>query len=170
MSNQHHPILRTLYIPYDLDQFIKVSHMANNIRYPEALNQYLTLGIDKKIVDVRDFPKNFYSKSIAVPPKIDDIIISKAREYNTSYNNIFMEYLILGVNSVDTEDRLLKMWKDSLKKYLLELKSIYDLNTLQEKLDALLEEKSELEQDLIYVNKNIKSLNKVIEKQKNKSK
>jgi len=169
MTTIRNPILRTLHIPYDLDQFIRVDHVKNNIRYPEALTKYLTIGIDKELSDIREFPTNFYSKSIAIPAEIDDIIVSKSREYNTSYNNIFMEYLILGVKSIDTEDRLLKMWMSNLNNFISELKSIYDINVLQSKLDILLDKKNELEEDLEYTCKNISALTLLIEKYKNKT-
>jgi cell division protein FtsB len=168
MSSVRNPILRTLHIPYELDQFIKIENIDTNVRYPDVLVKYLSLGINKALDDIRDFPNNFYSKAIAVPAEFHDIIVDKARENKTSYNNILIEYLILGVKSVKTEDRFLNMWINELDKSLLDIDSIHNIKNLNSKLEELVSKKSELEEEVKELSDEIATMRLLISEQQTK--
>lgn len=168
MSSVRNPILRTLHIPYELDQFVRLAHVDNNIRYPDELIKYVTSSIGQDIADMREFPRKFYSKSIAIPADIDDILTNKSRENKTHYNNVFIEYLILGVKNVKTEDRLLNMWIKELDKFLSELDSIHNIKNLNVELEELISKRTDLEAEVKNLSKEITNMRLLISEQQTK--
>jgi hypothetical protein len=128
MKKEYIPILRFLYIPDELYQILRLEKFDNIISFEDIVARYAILGLGEANKDsrIRGFPRNPPSKSIAVPTRLDDFIMNKARIRNTNYNNIFMEYLILGVKNDEKimNDRLQSSWIKELDKFCTQLKNI----------------------------------------------
>lgn len=127
MEKERYPVLRMLYIPYEVEQILKIEYMDNNLSFNDVLVRYIILGLStqENLSFIRNFPQK-NSKSIAIPARLDRFISDKTKVNNAQYNNICIEYLIIGIKSEEKiiNDRLQSNWIKELNKFCSTLKKI----------------------------------------------
>lgn len=123
MSNEKHLILKTPKFSYELSQFIKVESIDNNMPYNDIIVKYLNFGIEKddfqktrilKIPSELDILKTVY-----ISDESDKFLLKKTNENKISKNNLFINYIVSGIEHTNNKSTLQQYWFDLLKEDLV---------------------------------------------------
>lgn len=115
MSQCRPLVLKSAYISYELDQFIRVESFDAHVPYNDVIVNYLMSGIEKgKVLKI---PKRLdISKTVYIPGIADDLLRKEAIENKIKKNNLFMNYLMRGIEENKNLSSLQQNWFNLLKK------------------------------------------------------
>ena len=115
MSQCRPLVLKSAYISYELDQFIRVESFDTHVPYNDVIVNYLMSGIEKgKVLKI---PKRLdIAKTVYIPAIADDLLTTEAFESKIKKNNLFLHYIIAGIEDKKVLSSLQQNWFNLLKK------------------------------------------------------
>lgn len=123
MSNEKHLILKTPKFSYELSQFIKLESIDNNMPYNDIIIKYLNIGIEKddfqktrilKIPSELDILKTVY-----ISDESDKFLSKKSNENKVPKSDLFINYIVSGIEHTNNKSTLQQYWFDLLKEDLV---------------------------------------------------